>query len=184
MKLALATALALLLLSGTPQVTVGNDDTGWSSRVNGLQARLSLARRQALNGTPLIATYLELRNVANVANVMEVPLNLESLQFEVVDDQGKLLSPTNGPYDELSVEVGTLRLPHDSYLRFDISHHGAAIPKNQAALLDLGVLHIWVFSPGDKRSYYLRGRFAVDPRKDRTWSGMIQIPKVKIPVAE
>jgi len=27
---------------------------------------------------------LELRNVANVANVMEVPLNLEAIQFEVV----------------------------------------------------------------------------------------------------
>jgi hypothetical protein len=184
MKLMLATALALLLLSASPRATTGSDDTGWSSTVNGLQARLSLARGQALNGTPLITTYLELRNVANVANVMEVPLNLEAIQFEVVDDQDKLLARTSLPYDELSVELGMLRLPHDSYLRFDITHHGAGVPKNQAALLDLGLLHVWLFSPGDKRSYYLRGRFSIEPRKDRTWSGTIEMPKVKIPTAE
>jgi hypothetical protein len=122
--------------------------------------------------------------VANVANVMEVPLNLEAIQFEVVDDQDKLLAHTSAPYDEFTVELGMLRLPHDSYLRFDISHHGAGVPKNQAALLDLGFLNVWVFSPGDKRSYYLRGKFSIEPRKDRTWSGMIEMPKVKIPAAE
>jgi hypothetical protein len=181
MKLMLA--VVLLLFSAIPRATTGNDDTGWSSPVNGLQARLSLARGHALNGTPLITTYLELRNVANVANVMEVPLRLEAIRFEVVDDQDKRLTHTSLPYDELSVELGMLRLPHDSYLRFDISHHGAGVPMNQAALLDLGVLHVWLFSPGDKHSYYLRGRFSIEPRKDRTWSGMIEMPKVKIPTA-
>jgi hypothetical protein len=184
MKQMFATVLAFLLLSATPLATAGNDDTGWSPPVNGLQARLGLARGQVLNGTLLITTYLELRNVANVANVMEVPLNLEAIQFEVVDDQDKLLAHTSAPYDEFTVELGMLRLPHDSYLRFDISHHGAGVPKNQAALLDLGVLNVWVFSPGDKRSYYLRGKFSIEPRKDRTWSGMIEMPKVKIPAAE
>src|SRR5712664_3147262 len=110
MKLMLATVLALLLLSAFPRATIGNDDTGWSSPVNGLQARLSLARGQALNGTPLITTYLELRNVANVANVMEVPLNLEAIQFEVVDDQDRFLAHTSLPYDDLTVELGILRL--------------------------------------------------------------------------
>ena len=77
-----------------------------------------------------------------------------------------------------------LRLPHDSYLRFDISHHGAGVPKKQAALLDLGVLHVWVFGPGDKHTYYLRGGFSIEPGKDHTWSGLIEIPKVKIPTTE
>jgi hypothetical protein len=85
MNRTITTVLALLLFSTIPRVTSADDDTGWSPPVNGLQARLSLARGQALNGTPLIA-YLELRNVANVANVMEVPLKLEAIQFEVVDD--------------------------------------------------------------------------------------------------
>jgi hypothetical protein len=73
MKLVLATAIASLFVSAFPQATTGNDDGGWSSPVNGLQARLSVARGQPLNGTPLITTYLELRNVADVANVMELP---------------------------------------------------------------------------------------------------------------
>jgi hypothetical protein len=74
---------------------------------------LSFARGQALNGIPLIAAYLELRNVANVANGLEVPLNLEAIQFEVVDEQ-------------------------------DISLAHASLPKDQAALFDLGVLDVWV----------------------------------------
>ena len=184
MRLALASVLALSLFSATPTVTGRTDDADWSPPVNGLQARLSLAKRRVSNGTPLITTYLELRNTAGVANVMEVPFSADAIQFEVVDSEDRLLAPTSSHYDELSVEVGILRLPHDSYLLFDISHHGAGVPKNQAALLDLGDLHVWVFSPGDKRSYYLRGRFSVDPRKDRTWSGVIDMPKVKIPIAE
>jgi hypothetical protein len=90
MKLMLATVLALLLVSATPRTTTGNDDTGWSPPVNGLQARLGLERGQALNGTPLITTWLELRNVANVANVMEVPLNLDAIQFEVAANQERI----------------------------------------------------------------------------------------------
>jgi hypothetical protein len=184
MQQTLTVVFALLLFSAAPLVTGANDDTGWSSPVNGLQARLSLVRGQALNGTPLIATYLELRNVADVANVMEVPLNPDALQFEVIDDQDKLLGHKGIAYDELTVELGMLRLPHDSYLRFDISHHGAGVPKNQIALLDLGVPYVWVFSPGDKHSYYLRGRFSIEARKERTWSGTIEMPRVKIPTAE
>jgi hypothetical protein len=184
MKRILAAALALLFVPVSQPFAGAGDDDGWSKPVGGLQARLSLARGQAQNGTPLITTYLELRNVANVANVMEVPLNLEAIQFEVVDEQDKPLAQASLPYDELTVELGMLRLPHDSCLRFDISHHGAGVPKDQAGLLDLGVLHVWLFSAGDKHSYYLRGRFSIEPRKDRTWSGMIEMPKVKIPTAE
>src|SRR5260370_35366112 len=72
MKLVLVTVLASLFVSAFPQATTGNDDTGWSSPVNGLQARLSVARGQALNGTPLITTYLELRNAADVSNELGI----------------------------------------------------------------------------------------------------------------
>jgi hypothetical protein len=184
MKQTLTVVFALLLFSAAPLVTGANDDTGWSSPVNGLQARLSLARGQTLNGTHLIATYLELRNVADVANVMELPFNPEPMRFEVVDEQDKLLAQKGMVYDETTVELGILRLPHDSYLRFDISHHGAGVPKNQVGLLDLGVPYVWVFSPGDKHSYYLRGRFSIEAHKERTWSGTIEMPRVKIPTAE
>jgi hypothetical protein len=192
MKLVLATAIASLFVSAFPQGTTGNDDGGWSSPVNGLQARLSVARGQPLNGTPLITTYLELRNVADVANVMELPFNPEAMRFEVVDEQDKPLAQKGTAYDELTVELGMLRLPHDSYLRFDISHHGAGVPKNQTALLDLGVPYVWVFTPGDNHSYYLCAQFSIEARKERTaelakpdrvWSGTIEMPRVKIPTA-
>lgn len=192
MKLLFAAVLASLFLSAFPQTIPGNDDTSWSLPMNGLQVRLSLARGQALNRTPLITTYLELRNVADVANVMELPFDSEAMRFEVVDEQDKLLAQKGMPYDELTVELGMLRLPHNSYLRFDISHHGAGVPKNQAALLDLGVPYVWVFAAGDKHSYYVRGRLSIEARKDRTaelakrdraWSGTIEIPRVKIPIA-
>jgi hypothetical protein len=184
MKRMFVIALALFCFV-TLQPMGANDDINWSSPVNGLQARLSFSRQQSFNGTPLIGTYLELRNVADVANVMEVPFKPELIQFEVVDEQDTVVAPTNtGPYDELTVELGTLRLPHDSYLRFNISHHGAGISKNQGALLDLGVLRCWVFSPGDKHTYYLHGRFSSAPGKGRIWSGMIEMPKVKVPTVE
>jgi hypothetical protein len=190
MKLVLATAIASLFVLAFAHATAGNDDAGWSSPVNGLQARLSLVRGQPLNGTPLIRTYLELRNVADVANAMELPFRPEAMRFEVVDERDKPLAQNGTPYDELTVELGMQRLPHDSYLRFDISHHGAGVPKNQTALLDLGVPYVWVFTPSDRHSYYLRAQFSVEARKERTaestkpdreWSGTIEMPRLKIP---
>ena len=186
----LLTVVVSILLFALPPRTTGNDGTGWSSTVNGLQARLTLIRGHALNGTPLITTYLELRNVTDVADVMEVPFSRDVMRFEVVDERDRPLAQKGIAYDETTVELGTLRLPHGSYLRSDISHHGAGVPKNQTALLDLGVPYVWVFTPTDKHSYYLRGRFSVEePRQgtaklakpDREWRGTIELPKVKIP---
>jgi hypothetical protein len=181
MKRIFVIGIALFFFSLNPPLTGANDDNSWSSLVNGLQARLSFERGKSLNGTPLISTYLELRNVADIGNVMELPLNLDRIQFEIVDERDRILPQGPNVYDEVTVEVGMLRMPHDSYLRFNISHHGAGIPKNQAALLDLGVSHVWTFSRDDGHSYYLRGKFSVEPDKERTWSGTIEIPKVKIP---
>lgn len=144
---------------------------------------MSLERGKALNGTPVIATYLELRNVADIGDVMELPLDLDRIQFEVVDDQDRILHQGPNVYDEVNVVVGMLRMPHDSYLGFNISHHGAGVPRNQSALLDLGVSHVRAFSRDDARSYYLRGKFSVEPGKERTWSGTVEMPKVKIPKA-
>ena len=127
MKRMFVIALGLFCFVALPP-TGANDDINWSSPVNGLQARLSFARAQSLNGTPLIATYLELRNESDVANVMEVPFKVEALQFEVLDEQNKIVAPTSAAYDEVTVALGMLRLPHDACLRFNISHHGAGVP--------------------------------------------------------
>lgn len=170
-----------IAFSVVPQLTAANDETGWSLPVNGLQARLRFAKEESLNGTPLIATYLELRNVAKVVDAIEFPIDLDTTQFEVFDEQNKRLPQGPLAYDEVTpASLGSLRMPYDSYLRFNISHRGAGIPKNQPALLDLGASYVWVFSPGDEHTYYLRARLNVGPGKS-TWSGTIEIPQVKIP---
>ena len=161
---------ALMCFCVVPQLTGANDRMGWSLPVNGLEARLSFEKGEKLNGTPLIATYLELRNVAEVANVIELPFNQNCMQFEVIDERNELLPQPPNHFDEVFVEIGLLRMPHDSYLRFNISHRGAGVPKNETGLLDLGASHSWTFRPGDKHSYYLRGRLSVEPGKEPTWS--------------
>jgi hypothetical protein len=90
MKRMFAMLLALMFFCVVPQLTGTNDGTGWSLPVNGLEARLSFGKSEKFNGTPLIATYLELRNVADVGNVIELPFNQDSMQFEVVDERNKL----------------------------------------------------------------------------------------------
>lgn len=172
----------LTTLFAVPQPTAANDDPTWSSPVDGLQAHLSFAKKEKLNGTPLITTYLELRNVTEVVSAIELPINLDTTQFEVLDEQNKMLPQAPRHYDEVTAaDLGSLRMPHDSYLRFNISHRGAGIPRNQAALLDLGAAYLWTFSPGDKHTYYLRARLTVEPSRSGTWSGTIEIPKVKVP---
>jgi hypothetical protein len=158
--------------------------SSWSTPVNRLQARLSFVQKDAVNGTPIIATYLELKNVSDSATVMEIPLDPWKIRFMVTDAAGKVVKPDNGPFDGMSVELGALRLPWDSSLRFNISSCGAGIPNGQAGLLDLGVSQDWVFKSGDKGTYYLQGRFTVEKGKDRSWSGTVVLPKVKIPTAE
>jgi hypothetical protein len=178
----LIVAAPLIAFSTISQLSAANNETGWSLPVNGLQARLSLAKKEKLNGTPLIATYLELRNVADVVSAIELPINLDTTQFEVLDEQNNMLPRPPVTYDEVTAaDLGSLRMPHDSYLRFNISHRGAGVPKDQAGLLDLGAPYVWAFSPGDKHTYYLRARLSVEPGKHRTWSGTIELPKVKIP---
>src|SRR5260370_2481225 len=73
MKLVLVTVLASLFFSVFPQATTGNDDTGWSSPVNGLPPRLSVARGQARKRTPLLKPYLHLPHSAHLSTPMYSP---------------------------------------------------------------------------------------------------------------
>jgi hypothetical protein len=156
-------------------------DSGWSRPSNGLQARLSFKKTDGANGTPYVVTYLELQNVSDVANVFEVPLKIESIAFELRDETGKVVPPTNGSFDGTSVDLGMLRLPHDSTLRFNIASRGAGVPKDQAALLDLGPSYNWTFARGDRHSYSLSAKFTIAKTPNRVWSGTIKIPATPLP---
>jgi len=170
--------VALTILSCAPPQPAGPDS--WSKPVNGLQTRLSFAHRETVNGTPIIITYLELQNVSGSGTVMEIPWNQRNLQFTVTDAAGFEVAPADGPFDEITAEIGMLRLPHDSLLRLNIACRGAGIAKDQAAHLDLGPLSHWYFKRGDDKTYYLQAKFTVEKTKESHWSGTIEIPKTKI----
>src|SRR5215216_1117563 len=118
----------------------------WSETVNGLQARIVLERSRVFNGTPIIATYLKLRNVSEVMNPLTIPWDGKLMKFRVVDAKGNEVPRSkNFSYDGFMLE-GTmdLVLPIRGELSFDYSSHGAGVPADMAALIDLGVDAIWM----------------------------------------
>jgi hypothetical protein len=171
----------VFLLAITSAGVAGEADNGWSKVSNGLQARLSFVKTKGFNGTPYIITYLELRNASQSFTVMEVSLKIDSIIFELKDETGKVVPPSLGPFDGPNVDPGLLRLPHDSYLRFNITSQGAGVPANQAGLLDLGPSSNWTFPAGDKHTYFLSAKFTINKTRKRMWSGTIEIPAAKLP---
>jgi hypothetical protein len=174
--------LATMLQAAEP--ASADEANAWSERVNGLQARLSFATKKILNGTPIVTTYLELRNVSDSANVMEIPWEDVMMQYTVRDGAGKVVPPANGPWDETRAPFGTIRLPFDSCLRLPIVSWGAGVPKDHAAHLDLGCDYNWNFKRGDKGVYDLSAKFTVKETKKRHWFGTMEIPKCRIPTSE
>ena len=76
---------------GKPDKPAGGE---WSAAVNGLQARLVLKRTEVVNGTPIISTYLELRNVSDGGPILLQGRNVKQ-DFKVIDADGRscLLRP-------------------------------------------------------------------------------------------
>lgn len=165
----------------------------WSAPVNGLQARLCPMVKGNFNGTPIITTYLELRNVSDHANPLELPLDAPDIQlkFTVTDGAGKSVAAAGGPFRELRADQGVLRIPFDSQMRINIAHRGAGVPKDHAAHLDLGAdlaidglaaaPAVWDFKCGDTGSYYLHASLTVRKGGPERWAGTLEIPKVKLP---
>jgi hypothetical protein len=141
-------------------------------------------RKPAVNGTPIIITYLELRNVSERAKPIEIPLKLDKIHFKVTDSTGKVVEPTRGPYDGFDVNPGVLRVPFDSVLRCNIAWSGAGIPPDHAAHLDLGPANDWHFKQGSQETYYLEASYTLEPAGDARWSGTIHLPKTKIPTRD
>lgn len=165
-------------------------EAGWSKMSNGLQGRLSFQKTEGINGTPYIVAYLELRNVSDVGNVLEVPLKLESIVFELRDEKGNVVPPTGGAFDGFVADLGMLRLPYDSVLRFNIASRGAAVAKDQAGLMEFGWNYIWTFRRGDTHTYSLSAKFSIAKGKEEAsrgsvlWAGTIEIPGTALPSLE
>jgi len=166
-------------------MAAAEQEAGWSKPSNGLQAKLAFSKTDGTAGTPVITAYLELRNVSDLGSVMEVPLKLDAIKYDLHDETGKVVPPTGGSFDGASVPLGMLRLPYDSSLRFNISSHGAGIESNQAGLLELGPSSVWTFPSGDKHSYSLTAKITIEKHRHLSdnviWSGIIEIPATLLP---
>lgn len=164
----------------------GGDDVVWSQESNGLQARLSMRRSHVVNGTGIIVTYLELKNVSDIGNPMLVTVGRESMTFRVTDSDGSDVPMFHGPFSGMEFGSPQLVLPHDSFIRFRIGPRGFGIPGDQAALVDLGPNFGWVL-PRDGEHYDLRAVLEIAKEKDDRsergirWQGRLELPPVRIP---
>jgi hypothetical protein len=156
----------------------------WSKPVNSLEARLAIEPGGSNNGTPILATYLELRNVSDSATPIEIAFDPSKIEFKVTDAKGNEVAQAGLPYDGIVAQPGPLRLPHDSQLRLGVSGHGAGIPKDQGALLDLASSAVWLFKRGDTGEYRLQAKFTIAKTSDTAWHGTIELPAVQIPLAK
>jgi beta-lactamase regulating signal transducer with metallopeptidase domain len=154
----------------------------WSKPASGLQARLAFEREKEMNGTPIVETYLELKNVSDSATPIEIPLDPSKIEFKVTDAGGKEIAQAGLPYDGVAAAPGTLRLPHRSLLRLSVAGNGAGVPKDQGGLLDVASSANWVFKRGDVGQYYLRAKIAIPKTDEQRWSGTIEIPDTRIPL--
>ena len=189
--LAALTALATTVLAATPEVPAAtpNDDESrskWSDESNGLRARLALRRWKVTNGSGIIATYLELQNVGDLANPRTLSVTKENTIFKVTDKDGKEIKPNrSGPFSGMTFGTTKLVLPMDSFLRFRIGPTGHGIGRDAAAHLDLGIDYCWNFP---KQERYLSAVLQIEKSKDKDdfhepWHGRIELPPVLIPMA-
>jgi hypothetical protein len=152
----------------------------WSPTVNGLRGRLQVVVKQVEKGTPVITTYLYLKTDPSRMATTTVAIDEAKLVFTVTDSAGEVLPPTNGPYEETRAPYGVLRLPHDSELHFNIAHHGAGVPGDQAGMLDLGSGAAWVLPRKTGEKYFLRGKLTIAGPQDG-WTGTLELPAVPVP---
>jgi len=159
----------------------------WSQELNGLQARLSMRQRCICNGTAIINTYLEIKNVSDSASPIIIAVDEKKMAFRVTGADGYEVSRHHGIFDGYLVPTPELVLPVDSIIRFRIGSPGYGIPSDQAAIVDLGARDAWVL-PRDGKSYFLQCVLEIErdsnrPREPgtRRWHGRLDLPKVRIP---
>ncbi|NNJ27677.1 HEAT repeat domain-containing protein [Alienimonas chondri] len=166
--------------------TAAGDEAAWSEESNGLRARLSMRRSHVSNGTGIVVTYLELKNVSDVGNPMLVTVDRDGMTFRVTDPDGRDVPGMFGPFSGREFGTPELTLPYDSSIRFRIGPTGWGIPGDQAALVDLGSSFGWAL-PRDGNAYDLRGVLEIAKAKDDRsargvrWHGRLELPRVRIP---
>jgi hypothetical protein len=181
--------LLTVLVTVGPACRPKSEGSSWSEPVNGIQARFTLVTSEVINNTPIISTYLTLRNVSDVANPIRIDWASAEINFAVINEAGNPVPRAidliyNGCYVPLSEIV----LPHDSTLTFNISRRGLGIPAGKAALIDLGIPDCWILEKTGREKYFLKGTLNITDKGDRgseyerSWKGRVEIPKIRIPL--
>ena len=153
--------------------SVGN----WSKPVNGLQARLAIENWR----DPIVAVYLELRNVKDLLNTMTVPIDAQRIDFELRDDDGKKVPIPGLPRSGPVVELKDFQLPFESSLRLNLSVSTVGVPDVNTMIALRS--HVWPLKEGAPATYKLRASFKAEKpeRFSHTlWHGEIHVPPVRV----
>lgn len=177
----LCTLLLVTAASASAKTTTGP----WSDAVNGVQGRVSISEDPKYNSTRIVAVYLELRNVSNLANPIEIYFDpIRIFKCELIDSNGKSVATAGLPADILSPIPFWLALPYVSSLRFRISVSGYGVPKDGGTLVPMDCGE-WLLKANDRAKYFLKIKFVArtteEDFKRSAWKGSITLPKVRIP---
>ncbi len=111
---------------------------------------------------------------------------LDKLKLRVTSTSGnELPPPTVMAYDGMTPLWEMIALPCCGTIRFLISFPGLGYhPGTDKVIVDVGLGDVWVI-PQDGATYYLSGRLSIQKENgdhpSMGWSGIIELPKVKIP---
>jgi hypothetical protein len=168
------------------RVTNGDARGEWSSTegsVAGLQGRLVAYRREPVNGTPIMAVDLDLRNTAGGDNTVEFRLDGAKVAWTVTDAAGRPVAPGSPPGNWMPNPPRTLTLAAQQGGRLPLTISGAGISRDAGGHLELGSDHVWTFARGDAGPYYLSGTITIEPTRRRgQWTGTLRLPKVRVPL--
>ena len=157
----------------------------WAQSVNGLAARIVLTRSHVFNGTPIISTRLELRNLTNPQHPLRISA-ARKLTFRVVDAAGQELPKAMGSYDGFMRNPKDLLIQPNAETSDDLTCSGLGVNGDQRALIDLGMDH-WIIRH-DGKEYFLQSTIEVpegvglDDRAAQSWHGRLQLPPAPIPL--
>jgi hypothetical protein len=164
----------------------------WSEPVNGLKARLIIARGEGLRGTPVLDTYVEIQYVSSYS-ARPIVLRWQSadLKWAVTDSAGAAVAESGSTGGSEAVRVfgpSPLVIPSDATLRLCVTRTWSGVRPNRAAHLDVG--SCWEFERGDWGRYFLAGKVTVPANgvvdsagRPAEWSGTLVLPKAEIPLA-
>ena len=170
--------------STTRQTAADNNESRWSESVAGLQACISFKQKSVFNGTPIVTTYLHLRNTSDVINPMKFRWRPEKATYRITDTTGKEIPHGGLDYSGPAQIEADLIIPFEGTLSFNISGQGLGIPGDMVAALDFGT-NSYIISPEvGPCCLQLVIEIADDKKIDspRSWHGRLELPPVAIPM--